>query len=263
MDNAGTFDLIAPQLLANSSILAIDLPGHGLSSWLPPGIPYYQDIMTEAMRLIVKNFGWNKVKLLGHSMGGILCFNYSRLYPDEVEFVVQIDSLAPFTHRIPKHSKERAKAIDKFIDFEKKVTGDPPSYPEEIALQKWIEATVFKSLDVTSTKALMIRGTKKKSDGTYYFTRDFRLSIGGFYSQYSSEDIMQMAKLITCPYLVIKASQTPFQRQRPDYWDCTKILKESSKDFQLVELEGTHHIHMTKSEEVAKEVIPFLKKYNL
>lgn len=185
MDNAGSFDVIAPQLLKNSSILAIgkllliillsinkikyifkiifnlkfnilDLPGHGLSSWLPPGIPYYQDIMAESMRLVVKNFGWNKVKLLGHSMGGILCFNYARLYPDEVEFVVQIDSLAPFTHRIPKHSRERASAIDKFIVFEKKTTANPPSYPEEIAMQKWIDSTVFKSLDVPSNNIFFI-----------------------------------------------------------------------------------------------------------
>lgn len=109
----------------------------------------------------------------------------------------------------------------------------------------------------------MIRGTKKNPDGTYYFTRDFRLSIKGFYEQYSSDEINQLAKLITCPYLVIKASGTPYQSQRPDYWDCAQVLKESSKDFKLVELEGSHHLHMTKSELVAGEVIPFLKKYDI
>lgn len=263
MDNAGTFDCIAPQLLTNSSILAIDLPGHGLSSWLPSGIPYYQDVLTGALRLVVRNFGWNKVKLMGHSMGGILSFNYARLFPDEVEFVVQIDSLAPFTHKILKHSKDRAKAIDKFINFEKKVSCNPPSYPEEVAMQKWIDSTVFKSLDVPSTKTLMIRGTKKKPDGTCYFTRDFRLSIGGFYAQYSPEDIMEIATLITCPYLVIKASETCYERSRPEYWSCSQVLKKSSKDFRFIELEGSHHIHLTKSELVAKEVIPFLKQYDI
>lgn len=56
MDIAGSFDFLAPHLLENSSILVIDLSGHGRSSWLPAGIPY-QDFMTESLRLVVKNFG--------------------------------------------------------------------------------------------------------------------------------------------------------------------------------------------------------------
>ena len=40
-DNAGTWDKLSPYLLPEISILAIDLPGHGLSSHYPPGQMYY------------------------------------------------------------------------------------------------------------------------------------------------------------------------------------------------------------------------------
>ncbi|XP_033300925.1 probable serine hydrolase isoform X5 [Bombus bifarius] len=40
-DNAGTFDKLIPLLPSNVAILAIDLPGHGLSSHLPIGQFYY------------------------------------------------------------------------------------------------------------------------------------------------------------------------------------------------------------------------------
>ncbi|KAG6800186.1 serine hydrolase isoform X3 [Apis mellifera caucasica] len=40
-DNAGTFDKLIPLLPSNVAILAIDLPGHGLSSHLPSGQFYY------------------------------------------------------------------------------------------------------------------------------------------------------------------------------------------------------------------------------
>lgn len=41
-DNAGSFDKLAPLLCEEGfSIYAIDLPGHGHSSHLPPGCTYY------------------------------------------------------------------------------------------------------------------------------------------------------------------------------------------------------------------------------
>ncbi|CAG7820504.1 unnamed protein product, partial [Allacma fusca] len=40
LDNAGTFDTIAPLLLDSLYFVTLDLPGHGLSSRLPSGISY-------------------------------------------------------------------------------------------------------------------------------------------------------------------------------------------------------------------------------
>lgn len=40
-DNAGTWDRLIPLLPGNIPVLAIDLPGHGLSSHYPPGQFYY------------------------------------------------------------------------------------------------------------------------------------------------------------------------------------------------------------------------------
>ena len=44
LDNAGTWDTLAPLLLSASphqSLLCLDYPGHGLSSHLPPGQAYH------------------------------------------------------------------------------------------------------------------------------------------------------------------------------------------------------------------------------
>lgn len=40
-DNAGTFDKLIPMLPQDLYIVAVDMPGHGLSSHLPPGITYH------------------------------------------------------------------------------------------------------------------------------------------------------------------------------------------------------------------------------
>ena len=40
-DNAGSFDRLIPLLPRNHAYLAIDLPGHGLSSRIPNGMQYH------------------------------------------------------------------------------------------------------------------------------------------------------------------------------------------------------------------------------
>lgn len=82
-------------------------------------------------------------------------------------------------------------------------------------------------------------------------------------TQYASEDVTKVVKNITCPYLVIKAEKTPYEDARPNYWDNAQSLKEYCKNFCLIELEGNHHIHMTKTEVVAEAVIPFLQKHDI
>ena len=262
MDNAGSFDHIAP-LLKNHSILAIDLPGHGRSSWLPRGIPYEDKIYAKTLRTIVKHFGWNKVKLLGHSMGGITCFNYARLYPQEIEFVVSIDSLSFFVQSLSTHTKILAIGIDEFINFEKKMINDPPSYPMDKAIQKWLKGSQFQSLDLQAVKTLMKRGSKEKEDGTVYFTRDYRLTIFAFNSYHTMQDAREMAQCIKCPYLVIRATDTPFYHENKYWSNVGDVLKNNSKDFCIADVNGAHHVHLTNAQEVADKINPFLDKYNI
>ncbi|XP_023245981.1 probable serine hydrolase [Copidosoma floridanum] len=261
MDNAGSFDDIAPLLTKNSSILAIDLPGHGLSSWLPRGIPYNEDMYAMALRMVVKYFDWNKVKLMGHSLGGMMCYNYTRIFPDETQFVVSLDSLAFMTDTIVNHSRRRTRAMDRYIELQNKLT-DNPSYPEDVIIDKWLTGTVFQSLNVPTVKTLMIRGTKRKEDGTFYFTRDTCLRAVGFYSCYTLENLKEMTQLISCPYLVIKAMDTPHHDEFRYWGHIFDVLSKSSKDFRVFSVKGSHHVHMIEPETVAKHIIPFLQKHD-
>ena len=147
MDNAGSFDALAPLIEQEiSPIFAIDLPGHGFSSFLPRGIPYNETFMAQTIRTIQRHYGWKKVKLLGHSLGGQMCFNFARLFPEYVQFVISLDSLCFEPTSIVYLLKNQAKGIDKLISFEKKnLSKDTsPSYPKDEALRKWMHATFYK-----------------------------------------------------------------------------------------------------------------------
>ena len=63
MDNAGTWDGVAPLLPRDISIVAIDFPGHGLSSSMPLGTGgIFIDLLTIIER-IVQHFKWKEVSL--------------------------------------------------------------------------------------------------------------------------------------------------------------------------------------------------------
>lgn len=71
LDNSNSFKPLAPFLCQNSEyyLIAIDLPGHGLSSKLPDGIAYQPKLFLSAIRRVVKYFDLKDFIFLCHSYG--------------------------------------------------------------------------------------------------------------------------------------------------------------------------------------------------
>lgn len=67
---SASFDTLVPLLPSKYSYLAIDLPGHGFSSHLPKGCFYHIADYIAILDGIRSKFKWEKLSLLGHSMGG-------------------------------------------------------------------------------------------------------------------------------------------------------------------------------------------------
>ncbi|CAG7828538.1 unnamed protein product, partial [Allacma fusca] len=83
-DNAGTFDRLAPLLPKSLYFVAIDLPGHGISSHHPEGLlPSLVDIVLMIKRLVTFHFKWTKFSIMGHSMGAYGGILYSSLFPND------------------------------------------------------------------------------------------------------------------------------------------------------------------------------------
>merc|ERR1711872_645756 len=67
LDNAGTFDTLAPLFPPKHRLLCLDYPGHGYSSPLPPGQIYHYLESIGCIRRVADYMGWDKFGLLGHS----------------------------------------------------------------------------------------------------------------------------------------------------------------------------------------------------
>ncbi len=85
-----TWRNVMPALATNHTVIAIDLPGLG-DSGIPNG---GFDKTTTARRInkAVRQLGVQKATLVGHDTGGLIATPYARLFPNEVDRIVVMES---------------------------------------------------------------------------------------------------------------------------------------------------------------------------
>lgn len=260
-DNAGTWDNLIPLLSPKLAVLCLDLPGHGFSTHYPPGMQYY--LFWDGVpliRRIVKYFGWSKISLLGHSMGGALIFTYAAAFPNEVDRIILIDIASPAVREPRIMVESTGSDIDKILVYEKLTEDQVPCYDYDTMIDLVYEA--YKgALSRENCKVMMRRGmspaqnhTKK---GGYYFNRDLRLKASGL-AIMSIETALVYAGKIKCKVLNLRA--IPGQRwERLDYYmNVIKKLKETTQ-VEYHEVEGSHHVHLENPERVVKYLAPFIQ----
>jgi pimeloyl-ACP methyl ester carboxylesterase len=95
LDNCNTFDLLAPRL-PGMDIVALDLPGHGRSDYLPPAAHYQYWPLAGYLTELIVSQGWERLDLVGHCLGGILFLMVAAAIPERINKVVLIDSISPY-----------------------------------------------------------------------------------------------------------------------------------------------------------------------
>ena len=83
---------IAKNLETTERILIFDQRGHGKS--MQPETGYAPQDYAEDVKMIMQELGWNKVILVGHSMGGRNALAFAAKYPEKVERLV-IEDIGP------------------------------------------------------------------------------------------------------------------------------------------------------------------------
>jgi len=95
LDNAGSFETLAP-LISNANIVAIDLPGHGLSDHRSPDSSYQVwDDLPQLFGLL-DQLGWDKCILLGHSRGAMIATLMAAAMPERFTALITLDGMLPY-----------------------------------------------------------------------------------------------------------------------------------------------------------------------
>lgn len=257
-DNAASYNVLAPLIIKNTPVLSIDLPGHGLSSWLSPGSIYTELVYILLIKRIMKHFGWEKVKMLSHSLSAMTTYWYAAMFPMEIQFVIALDYFKFPSMDTHYHTFIFGKAINSLIKLEENMDNQR-SYTETEIKKKWLDGIV--QVDDAARNILISRGIRQK-DGMYVLNRDPRIRIIPIHTAFSKEQLEDFAKLITCPYLILRGIESPYVESEEDYHNALRIIRQHNKDVYYEEVPGKHHFHLTHAEHSANIINRFLEKYD-
>jgi pimeloyl-ACP methyl ester carboxylesterase len=260
MDNAGTFDKLVPLLSKSLYVVAVDLPGHGLSSHIPTGLPYnYTQDSLIALKRITNYFKWSRFSWLGHSMGAGLGVLYASVFPSQVERLIMLDLTKPITgDRGQGYADQMANGVEKFLAMEEKIQPIPPTYGFKEAVDRLVAAT-YGSLTEESAKMLMIRGAKQVGEDQWAFTRDLRLRNPSIL-RFSHEQMFQILENIRCEILLVKAKKAPWFEPEDLCRQAMDIYQRNCASYEFWEVDGNHFVHLNEAEKIADKINQFLIK---
>jgi pimeloyl-ACP methyl ester carboxylesterase len=89
------FDAIVPAFVDRFHIISLDQRGHGESNWAPDG-RYGTEQFASDLLGVMDNLGWERMVLVGHSMGGHNSMGFSAWHADRVRALCVVDSRPSF-----------------------------------------------------------------------------------------------------------------------------------------------------------------------
>lgn len=253
LDNAGAFDRLLELLPRNYYFVCIDLPGHGLSSHLPAGIPldYFNYILS--IRRVLDHLKWKSCVIIGHSLGANVGLMFSAIYPQRVTKILCIDAV--FSIPIPNDLLvAQVRRVQKNALSIKTEGNEVKLYTEDEVMYMLMNLRGT-ALNIAAAKALMKRSVTKVGD-KYKLNRDPRLN-AGLLPLLNYDQHLTISKEIEIPITVILASGT---RSRPINDDLLKLLADlaSNPKNRVLSVEGNHDVHNNYPERLAPHVCQFL-----
>jgi len=245
LDNADSF-LPLSSSLSELNLVAIDLPGHGLSDHRSADAHYHFLDWIYDIATLIKSQGWQQVTILGHSMGGMIGSVLAAVMPQMVSKLVLIDSIGLITGEAGKITDQVRTAIQHRWQSPNK---QKPVYDD---LNSAARARQSQSdFDLATALILTKRGTMTCPEGLTW-SADMRLRESSAYRLLPPQ-VLQLIRDIQCPVLAVVAKDglEMMQQARKEYQHCYPKL-------ELVEVTGGHHCHMTQPEQTASAIRPFL-----
>jgi len=169
LDHARSWDWVARSLREHYHVYALDLRGHGNSAWAPGAMYSLVEHVLDLSALldIIDEF---PIRLIGHSLGGLIVLHYAGTYPERVAKAVSIEGIGfPPAHRIYGPASGRLRYwIEAVRGIEKRKPKDYPNLDAAVARMK--EANPRLSDEVA--RHLTLHGTNWDADGSLVWKFD-------------------------------------------------------------------------------------------
>lgn len=251
MDNCGVFDRIIPSLHGDYHAFSVDLPGHGLSTHYPSGVPLDFLNYIIALVCILKHFRWKRILLLGHSLGGRIGFFFAATFPENMKKMVLIDPVSTFDRDKPLPKLLRSH-IDEFFKLNSKLkTGKLPVYTYDQAKHKLVNRS--SALTPEAAEIVLKRALKKQQAG-YNFRMDQRLKTDPL-PFITDQQVLDIFSSIQCPVLSIISSER-YTQYKKTFRNAIASLRKLSIYSEKV-IDGNHDLHQNHPEKVVGPIDEF------
>ena len=241
LDNAASFLPVSSYLDTKRPFFALDLPGHGLSEHRAAASNYHLvenivdvlafiDVLSDQKKL--GDFSFDKVTLLGHSLGGIICCLLAAAAPEKIAKVILLDSMGPLTDETENVLPQLRKAVTKAMQLRSKVSVFPSF---DLAVRARMSGVG--SINKPSAELLVARGTTEV-EGGYSWTTDPKLLKPSFL-RFTEAQVESIFSGIVCPAKLIRGESGYFS-----VYESFKARLGYFQDIEQVSVSGGHHFHM-------------------
>ena len=249
LDHARSWDWVARSLREHYHVYALDLRGHGNSAWAPGAIYSIAEHVLDLSGLldIIGDF---PVRLIGHSLGGVIVLHYAGVYPDRVRKAVSIEGLGfKLGHRVHGPASQRLRRwIEDVRGLEKR---HQKTYPNlEAAVARMREANPHLSDEVA--RHLTRHGTNWDAEGCMVWKFDNYVRVFSPYGHHVN-DVAELYGQITAPTLMFWGleSFTAPPETDPRF--------QAIRNCRLITVpKSGHWVHHDQLELFLKETTPFL-----
>jgi len=248
LDHSRSWDHLAQALAADFHVVAPDLRGHGDSGWATGSSYSLADHVYDLTNLM-KSEGFDKVAIVGHSMGGMVSLTYAGAFPERVSKLVVLDGVTNFPARRPKPVDVRIS--DWAGDLDKLAQRKIHRYP---TVADGADRIVGRNPRLTRAQALHLatHGMKRNDDGSFSWKYDPYLRARAPY-RLSLDDNIGLWSRIACPTLLVAASESFL----PDPEKAG--VMSHFKHAELAKIAGAGHwLQHDKPEEVLRLIQRFL-----
>ncbi|MFY0642399.1 MAG: alpha/beta hydrolase [Bermanella sp.] len=242
LDNAESFSNLAP-LLADYHVVAVDLPGHGLSGHWPAHHHYHLWAGVEDVEHILDALQWKHCHVIGHSMGAAIATLYAGTFPHRLKSLTLIEAIGPMAGDVETAPERLAQAI---VSMKK----HNPEQRSRHDAQGFIHARMSGPLKLSqdSAEKIVERGLTKTEHG-YAWSNDKRLRYTSM-MRLPEPIILSFISQIRAPVLGVFADDGLFTKDKVDErWSSITASKK------MIWLTGGHHLHLDGDINIVSESI--------
>lgn len=246
-NEAHIWDDFAPAIADTYQVLAMDLRGHGDSAWDEKGHYDYPDHQAD-LEAVVHGFGFERVVLVGHSLGGRVCIRYAAANPERVAGLVIVDSAPELD---PRGIVRISQDVEQHRD---------PSF-ESVGQYENYLSTAYPAATAESIRRMARNGLKQREDGRYALKMDiaFRSRVAegsdpkeiAAAEEASTQALWEALRKIECPTLVVRGAASDIMSA--DVAD--RMVEDELSDATLAIVSQAGHSVMTDNPDEFRDCV--------